>query len=310
MKSFSILFFASLLWLAPAAGQTADNSEARKARLHANLLFLFPQLEEYQVTIGQFEPSVVTGMEEGSFVINGQQVQRFLTDPQDETLYMIAGGPFNAGLSSGQIVEMKSAREREASAEARDTHEKLLAAVAGMPIKGPVNAPVTIVEFSDFQCPYCAAAVDTLRKVVARYPNDVRIVYAQFPLESIHPWARIASVAALCAAEQSEDAFWTLHDSYFAGQKGLTKENVLEQSRAKLTRTGIDLDAWSTCAGDPTSEGYLRANTAIDQSIAIGSQFGVGSTPSFFVNGYAINGAKSSALFMELIERAKKEASE
>ncbi len=309
MKSLYALFFTVFLVL-PAQAQSADNSEARKARLHANLHFLFPQLSEYQVTVGPIEPSVVSGMEEGSFVMNGQQVQRFLTDPLDATLYLLAGGPFNAGLSQSELNEMGKARDREAAAEARRTHEALLEATAGMPSKGPANAPVTIVEFSDFQCPYCAAAADTLRSVMAKYADEVRLVYLQFPLDSIHPWARAASIASICAADQSIDAFWTLHDSYFSNQRAITKENVLAQSRSRLGESGIDLTAWDACAGDSESEGYQRANALIERSMNVGGQFGISSTPGFFVNGYPINGARESAMFIELIERARAEAGE
>jgi protein-disulfide isomerase len=313
MKPLPHFLFAALfgsLLILPAKAQTADNSEGRKARLYANLHFLFPQLSEYQVTIGPIEPSVVTGMEEGAFVINGQQVQRFLTDPHDTTLYLLAGGPFNAGLSQTELDELETARKREAIAEARKTHDALLAATAGMPSKGPANAPVTIVEFSDFQCPYCAAAADTLRSVMARYADEVRLVYMQFPLDSIHPWARTASIASICAADQSVDAFWTLHDSYFGNQRSITKENVLAQSRGRLGESGIDLASWDACASDSQSEGYQRANALIERSMSVGEQFGISSTPGFFVNGYPINGARESALFIELIERARAEASE
>ncbi|MDZ4700781.1 MAG: thioredoxin domain-containing protein [Rhodothermales bacterium] len=301
---FLFVLLLSALFVLPARAQSADNSETRKARLHANLHFLFPQLSEYQVTIGPIEPSAVVGMEEGAFVINGQQVQRFLTDPQDATLYLLAGGPFNAGLSQTELDDMGKARELEAAAEAQKTHEALLEATAGMPSKGPADAPVTIVEFSDFQCPYCAAAADTLRQVLTKYPDQVRLVYVQFPLDSIHPWARAASIASICAADQSIDAFWSLHDSYFSNQRAITKENILAQSRGRLGESGIDLAAWDSCADDAQSEGYQRASVVIERSMNVGGQFGIESTPGFFVNGYPINGARESAQFIDLIERA------
>lgn len=313
MKTLALLLSAGLLagaLVLLAKAQSVDNSDARKERLHTNLHFLFPQLADYQVTIGDIEPSVVEGMEEGSFVLNGQQEQRFLTDPQDTTFYLLAGGPFNAGRSKAEMDEALKEREREAAAEALKTHEALMAAIADMPSKGPANAPVTIVEFSDFQCPYCAAAADTLRNVMAKYPNEVRLVYMQFPLDSIHPWARAASIASICAADQSIDAFWTLHDSYFGNQRSITKENVVAQSRSRLGESGIDLAAWDACAGDSESEGYQRANALIERAMSVGGQFGISSTPGFFVNGHPINGARESALFIELIERARAQASE
>ncbi len=303
MNRVYCVLLAGFLFALPAFSQApVDNSSERKARLHANLMFLFPQLSQYSVTIGAIESSVLEGMEEGIFVINGQQSQRFLTDASDSLFYLLAGGPFNAGLTSEELAAEQLAREREADEQARMTHEALLEAVAGMPAKGPENAPVTIVEFSDFQCPYCAAAADTLQKVLAAHPNDVRLVYVQFPLESIHPWARPASIAALCAADQSVDAFWQLHDAYFANQQAFSTDNVMDQSRSLLEGSGVDLSTWSACAEDTGSDAYQRADAAIDRAMQLGLEYGITSTPAFFVNGRPIRGAQAREAFLQLIE--------
>jgi hypothetical protein len=90
--------------------------------------------------------------------------------------------------------------------------------------------PVTIVEFSDFQCPFCARVHGTLERLLANNPQTVRLIYVQYPLPN-HQWARPASMAALCAAQQDDEAFWTLHDRYFEHQREMTPQNVVERSR-------------------------------------------------------------------------------
>ena len=176
-----------------------------------------------------------------------------------------------------------------------------------MPGKGPADAPITIVEFSDFQCPYCANAAESIEKVLENNSSDVRLVYVHFPLESIHPWARPASIASICAANQSEDAFWTLHDAFFQNQGEMNVANIVSESTNFLANSGIDMDTWKTCASDVNSESYKAASAAVDLSLQIGVSNGVSSTPGFFVNGHYISGAQSPELFQELIDKARSE---
>ncbi|MBM4266616.1 MAG: thioredoxin, partial [Deltaproteobacteria bacterium] len=118
-------------------------------------------------------------------------------------------------------MDKRAAEEAKASAE-RMT--KLNEAAAKAPYRGKKDASVTIVEFSDFQCPFCARGAATMEEVVKKYPDDVKFVFMHFPLD-FHPWAKPAAIATNCAAKQDNDAFWILHDKYFADQKALTPAN-------------------------------------------------------------------------------------
>src|SRR5215471_2333024 len=92
------------------------------------------------------------------------------------------------------------------------------------PSKGPADARVTIIEFSDFQCPYCQRAVSTMKQVLEKYPSDVRLVYRHLPLESIHPFARGAAEAAVCADQQGQ--FWAFHDKLFENNRALSADDL------------------------------------------------------------------------------------
>ena len=306
MKSKFFLFALSLSLLSAAcAVAQVDNSAERKDRIKANLYFLFPQLAEHSVVLEDLAETETPGLQSGRFVVNGQQQQPFLTTSDDKQFYLVAGGPFDVSKTGDELAEAQAEREAEAAQKAKEIHVEMLPLVENMPHMGAAEAPVTIIEFSDFQCPYCARAAETIHEVVEKYPEDVRLIYVQFPLESIHPWARSASIASLCAADQSVDAFWTLHDSFFENQKELDSTNVIENSRTYLAGSNLDMDTWSSCASDESSEAYQNASARVDASLQLGAQHGINSTPGFFVNGQFVSGAQPIETFEELIEKAK-----
>lgn len=141
--------------------------------------------------------------------------------------------------------------------------------------KGPADAPVTVVEFSDFQCPACKSVAPVIDRLREAYPEQVRVVFRHFPLRSIHPQAQLAAEAATCAREQREEAFWTMHDALFAGQSALGRDDLV----ARAGSLGLDEDTFVACLDG----GSARA--AVDTDVREGEQAGVNSTPSIFVNG-------------------------
>ena len=111
--------------------------------------------------------------------------------------------------------------------------------VDGSPTKGPADASVTLVEFSDFECPHCRALWEAMKAVEARYPQ-IRIVYKDFPLTNIHPWAQTAALGGRCAFEQSPAAFWKVEDSIFDNQDVLSPENVWDKLVEFATGAGLN----------------------------------------------------------------------
>jgi len=157
---------------------------------------------------------------------------------------------------------------------------------------GPENARVTIVVFSDFECPYCKAMAETMRENIPRfYPNDVRVIFLDFPLSS-HRWARAAAEAAHCLGEQKATAFWAFHDWIFAHQQEVTDakqpEGSIELQAAEIARQqGIDEAAVHHCV-----ETHSAAD-AVNSSVRLGRELGITQTPTLFVNGRMISGAVS-----------------
>lgn len=286
-----------------SAGPVVDVEGERKARILENLQHLFPRLLEYEVTIDDFKDIGVPGIEQGSFTINGQQTQHFLITADDKKLYLLTALPVDVSLTSEELAAAREQQAEDLDREAQVRHTMLEAVRTGWPIRGNPDAPVTIVEFSDFQCPYCAGVHGTVLDVLEKYPDQVKLVYTHFPLSN-HPWARPAAIAGVCAAEQSHDAFWVLHDGFFENQRQVSTLNLIEKGREFLAGTGIDLDAWASCTGDTFSDAYKAAAAKVANSLKTGTQIGVSGTPSFYINGYFFSGNKPMSLFDEMIERA------
>ena len=304
-----LLAFVFLAFGQTACTQAQSQSDPaeRKARILANLVFEFPQLGQYRVDIGDIEPTDIDGLSKGSFTINGQQTQQFLVTDDDKQLYMVSADPVDVSRSTEGLAEARMEREEALLAESRERGERLLAATADLPVRGNPDADVTIIEFSDFQCPYCSRAAGTVEEVLAKHPEDVRFVYVQFPLGN-HPWARPASIAALCAAQQDDEAFWTLHDNYFANQRSLNPGNVIAESRGYLAGADLDMSQWATCTEDQASEAHQQAVAALTEGMALGEELGVTGTPGFFVNGRFVNGAQPLEAFDALIQEAKQDS--
>ena len=168
--------------------------------------------------------------------------------------------------------------------------KRIAVSVHGAPFKGGASAPVTIVEFSDFHCPFCQRVVSTLAQLESRYGEKIKLVFRDFPIESLHPGATKAHEAARCANEQGK--FWPYHDKLFASSpssspdvfKGLAKE------------VGLDLSNFEICLN---SEKY---QAAIQEDMAEGARIGVDGTPAFFINGRQISGAQPLDAFTRIIE--------
>ena len=158
------------------------------------------------------------------------------------------------------------------------------------PSRGPANAPITIVEFSDFQCPYCSRATATIKKIEETYPGKIRFVYRDFPLVQIHPRAAKAAEAAACANEQGK--FWAMHDALFSHQDKL-EDADLKQTAADL---GLDGAKFAACL----ESGQHRAEWQKDT--ADGERYGVASTPAFFINGRLLVGAQPYESFARVID--------
>lgn len=151
---------------------------------------------------------------------------------------------------------------------------------------GPADAPVNIVVFSDFECPYCSQLAKTLRQeMLPKYGDKVRVVYEDFPLTAIHPWARAAAESARCVGEQNPAAFWAFHDWIFTHQSEVNAANLRDKTMEIAKQQSLDTIKVGACLD--THEPDVQ----IDKDIALGHQLQVQQTPTFFINGRVENSA-------------------
>ncbi|HUJ33232.1 MAG TPA: thioredoxin domain-containing protein [Candidatus Acidoferrum sp.] len=155
--------------------------------------------------------------------------------------------------------------------------------IDGNPFEGPADAPVTIVEFSDFECPHCRQVHTFLQSVEARYPQ-VRVVYKDFPLTQIHPWAETAAIGARCAFGQSPAAFWEVHDLIFDNQDMISADNVWDKLVGFAGQVGLDTDVFKACMASPEPKQAVEANR--NEGMALN----ITSTPTLFINGRTLVG--------------------
>jgi protein-disulfide isomerase len=171
------------------------------------------------------------------------------------------------------------------------------------PTLGDSKAPITLVEYSDFQFPVCRNLHDVLRGLLPKYDGKVRLVFKDFPLEQLHPWARTAAIAGRCAYQQDPAAFWKMYDFIYDNQEIISAENAWTKMLDYAGQSGINADAFKSCMASH------EPAAAVNASRANGQQLEVNSTPTVFVNGRRLVGADPHSLEQyinyELAKQAK-----
>lgn len=158
------------------------------------------------------------------------------------------------------------------------------------PSRGPATAPVTIVMFADFQCPYCSRGADAVEEVRKRHGNEVRVIFKDYPL-GFHEEALPSALAARCAGEQGK--FWEMHDRLFEHQKDLGEDKLTEHAAA----VGLDAERFKACMADPATVERVKRDTARGDALKIRG------TPSWYINGLAYVGARSPEELLAIFER-------
>ena len=222
----------------------------------------------------------LNGMYKIKIDVAGRQIDSYVT--KDGKLFFPQGLELDAALPSVDGKDTTSTPEAT----------KISVDLAGEPVKGKADAPITIVEFSDFQCPFCQKGWEVMKEVERDYvaKNKVKLVFKNFPLDNIHPMAQASAQAGECAYEQ--DKFWEYHDKLFANQQSLSNDNLKKWA----TEIGLDESKFNACVESKKYE----SEVAKDQQE--GLKAGVQGTPAFLINGQLYSGALPYAQIKQLIE--------
>ncbi len=244
----------------PAAA--GERSALDKATLEAYLRHLFVWGPEIRVDVADPKPSAVDGLFEVRVRAQAGAASA------EQTFYVSKDG---RKILQGAVYDVNDNPFRENLSKLKTGAD---------PSLGTPGAPVVLVLFSDFQCPYCREEAKMLRQhLLAAYPKQVRLYFKDYPLESIHPWAKAAAIAGRCVFRQSEAAFWEYHDWVYEHQSELTPENLKQQVLAFAQGRNIDALQLSRCLETRATE------SEVDASIAEGRSLQVHATPTLFVNG-------------------------
>jgi protein-disulfide isomerase len=297
LKSISILLLAATFAVAqtsPAKTAPAKPAEKSAATGSSNLpseatvdSFLRQQFgyqPDLTWKISSIKPSTVGGLAEVTVVLaspQGQQLTRFFVAPDGKQAVV------------GEVIPF--------GAKPFDPAKQRLEKGINGPERGPKDAPVTIVEFGDLQCPACKAAQPTIEALVAAEPN-VRFVFQNFPLE-MHNWAAKAAAYADCVGRASNDEFWKFIAKTYATQSEITAENADEKLTAIAAGVGLTGADIAACAAKPETK------ARIDASLALGKSVDVTGTPTLFINGRKIGSLdpQYAAVYKSLVEFAGKQ---
>ena len=203
----------------------------------------------------------------------------------------------NATTDQNQPVVEAAAPVAAAPAVAVDMSKPMVLQIGALPVKGNPNAKVTIVEFSDYECPFCSRVEPTVAEILKAYPNDVRVAFINNPLP-FHKNAMPAAKAAYAAFKQGKH--WEMHEALFANQKALTPDFF----KAKAAELGLDLAKFEADMNAPETQNI------IDKGMKDGAPFGISGTPSFLINGVVFVGAQPLDKFKEVIDKEIKRADE
>ena len=286
-----LFIVASLLTLAGAQQEPAPSHAAGKASVTPSLpseetvnSFLhqwFGYDSSLSWKIASIKPSEIEGLSEVNVLLSGAQGQQPLK------LYVTPDGKHAV---TGEIMPF--------GAHPFAADQKELERGVNGPSRGPANAPVTVVDFSDLQCPHCKDAHPTIEKLIAKDKN-VRVVFQSFPLP-MHDWAAKAAAYADCVNRSSNDAFWKFIQSVYGAQTDITAANADEKLTALADGAGAKGADIAACAAKP------ETTSRVEKSVALGKALDVNSTPTLFVNGRKLPAVPYETL-QKLVDFAAKE---
>ncbi len=235
---------------------------------------------------------------DGRRLVGAQPPEKFQTIIDEELTK--AQGLIAKGTPPNQVYDALIAGGKGAP----EPEKKSVPMAANAPARGNLNAKVTVVEFSDFQCPYCKRAEDSVNQVMQAYGDKIKFMWRNLPLP-MHPDAPLAAQASMEAYKQKgSDGFWKMHDLLYANQPSKEKQDGLKREAldSYAQQLGLDMGKWKTALDTQSHK------PEVDADAKVGNDAGINGTPAFIINGYFINGAQPFPKFRKLIDRALAEA--
>jgi len=277
IRDIMLTWGAASAWAAAdsPAPPTASNGSDTKLKVALQKRLLVPN--QADLSLGPPSPAPLPGVTQRTITVNSGEGQKFQVE-----------------LFTNETGDKGILAQRFAAFSIEDPWERTdmkLLHLGDRPALGPAEAPVTIVEFADFECPYCAKAFNEIETLVnTTYKGQVRLVWKAFPLQG-HTWAEQAAIAAECVKQQNPQAFWTMASDFYRDQNEITSQNLRDHIYGYANSMGIDAKALNACILGAAADGR------VDQDKKDGAAVHVMSTPTFLVNGVPVVGLPSSNVF-------------
>jgi protein-disulfide isomerase len=261
---------------AQSSASSASNAGSLEGKVEKYLRNMYAWGPQYEIKLGPAKPTQIPDLLEISVTVGLQG--------QSDTaiVYVTKDGKY---IFRGELSDMTVDPLAE-------TRSKLHA--GNSPSMGPTDAKITLIEFADFECPSCRQLDRILRDLLPQHP-EIRLVYKDFPLTSIHPWAMTAGLAGQCAAKESPASFWKIHDIIFDAQDLITPSNVWEKMSDFANQVGLNVETFRACMSNPDT------TQTVEKTIEESHELNVTATPTIFVNGRRVVGP-DEALLKQLIE--------
>lgn len=276
--------------------QQLYNSRLEHLKKYLRERYIVDAAKTANMSVEDFEKKNVS---KGEIKISDSKYKQFLVDrhiqegqinPQIKTkIYEYLQHEEMEKLETVYISKQMSAKGEKAKAYL--TKPKVDVEIGKAPVYGKDGAPITVVEFSDFQCPYCSRAAETVNQLKKKYGSKMKLAFRHFPLP-MHKDAKPAAEASMCVNEQSSEKFWKFHDLAFKNQDKLDKTNLEKFAKD----VGADVKKYNECLDSKKFASFVQGE------IEYGEKIGVKSTPTFFVNGQLVSGAVPIETFSEIIE--------
>jgi protein-disulfide isomerase len=273
-RSLHNISYANLISRVAEAAETTPTDAQLKAALQKRLLVADPS----RLLIGPASPGPLNGMSQRTITLTGGEGQKL------ELKYFTTGSAFDKGLIAHEYVDFDMANPWQ-RVDLKTQHIDDRAAL------GPASAPVTIIEYADFECPYCARAFNEIETLVTTtYKDKARLVWKNFPLGA-HAWAEQAAIAAECARQQNPNAFWTFAQNFYRDQNEITPQNLRDHVDQYADTAKLDAKALNACVLSdlPTQR--------VEQDKKDGEAIHISSTPTFLINGVLVVGLPTSNVF-------------
>ena len=257
---------------APTAGDpTPSAAAAIEKRVEEFLRNVYAWGSDFEVKVGPVKPAPASGFYEVPVSVgtNGQS--------DSAIVYVSKDGRY---MFRGEIQDMNS---DPLAATRQQLH------LDGFASKGPADAKIVLVEFADFECPACRQLDAILRPLLQKSPG-VRLVFKDFPIEQLHPWAMTAALAGRCVLQTSSEAFWKFHDAVYDSQDLISPENAYNKLKDIAEASGVKDEQFQTCMADP------KTADAVHRSVDEGHSLQISATPTTFVNGRRFVGPDEQSL--------------